>query len=231
MKNAPPVYDKDGVHILDPADKLGHKSKYITVLQNIALNKIIPAPYGERRAIDLGCGWGRLTDILAKKGWEVIGIDPDDSQINYAKDNFSDLEFRVGGLPDIPVDKSSQDLILLNNVLRTLLLLKSEDWASTIHEYLKPAGKLIVVENAKLNSDQHFDSPTLIHFFEKQGLHYVGKTNFRASRNPLLVPIKYGLLPEGIFEPLAKLEVAILNSISSDPRLQYYNTAYTFSNS
>ncbi len=72
----PPQYHLNGLNILDPKDALGDKSDYITILQEKALMRYLPKGTGV--AVDIGCGYGRLTSVVHKNGWRVIGVDPSD---------------------------------------------------------------------------------------------------------------------------------------------------------
>jgi 2-polyprenyl-3-methyl-5-hydroxy-6-metoxy-1,4-benzoquinol methylase len=63
-----------------------------------------------RRAIDLGCGNGATAAMLAKRGWDVLAVDPSESGIHLAKsahpmlkaevaDAYDDLATRFGVFP------------------------------------------------------------------------------------------------------------------------------------
>ncbi len=228
MLEKPPQFDQCGLNILDPADKLGHKSKYITLLQELVLTQELPLNGGSGRALDLGCGWGRLTEIVRSKGWDTYGIDPDSNLISYARRINPKIEYNIGALPDLPVEEQSFDLILLQNVLRPLLLSNNVEAAKAISKYLRTNGQLFVVENVKNQSPEHFKSEEVESFFQNEGLKTVSCIAFRASRNPMLLPIKYGLIPESLFESLARLEVKFLKRVNSDPKFQYYNKLFIF---
>lgn len=36
----------------------------------------LPQPFGNKRVLDVGCGWGRLLDYFKILGWETFGVEP-----------------------------------------------------------------------------------------------------------------------------------------------------------
>lgn len=60
-----------------------------------------PRPLG--RALDLGCGRGQYTPELARRGWEVVGIDSVPSAIEAARRKAPDgVSYVVGDVTDLP---------------------------------------------------------------------------------------------------------------------------------
>lgn len=53
-------------------------------------------PYPPGRALDLGCGRGQKTHELARRGWDVVGIDTASHAIDVARRGPSDARFVVG---------------------------------------------------------------------------------------------------------------------------------------
>jgi 2-polyprenyl-6-hydroxyphenyl methylase/3-demethylubiquinone-9 3-methyltransferase len=51
------------------------------------------APAGDRRIFDLGCGNGSATAVMASFGFEVIGVDPSETGIRFAKESFPQIRF------------------------------------------------------------------------------------------------------------------------------------------
>lgn len=232
MLEQPPQFDNSGLNILDPADKLGHKSLYITKLQETVLMDLLPDSHTNTgQVLDLGCGWGRLTSVLTQRGWNAVGLDPDLRLIEYARKLNPSITYEIGALPDLPFAKSSFNIILLQNVLRPLLLSDHTLAAKAIPQYLEENGYLYVVENVKRRSDVHFNSDEIESFFVQQGMTLVKSVSFRASRNPLLLFIKYGLIPHRVYQKLANLEIHLMRKVKKDPLVQYYNKLFIFKKS
>ena len=52
------------------------------------------APLSGERVLDLGCGTGRLSAVIADKECEVLGIDADPTMIAAAQDQYPHIQFR-----------------------------------------------------------------------------------------------------------------------------------------
>lgn len=107
------------------------------------IDKLSLEKFEECKVLDLGCGTGFLTSILAERVGErgmVIGIDPDPARITVARRNYAHLKnilFLVGSSDDIP--NGPYDLIFSNHVLHWI-----EDKRSAIKNIygsLKEGGK------------------------------------------------------------------------------------------
>lgn len=73
----------------------------------------------EQSWIDIGCGTGELTSLIADKcnPAQLMGIDPSDGYIKFAKDRIKSASFEVGnalkvGLPDSSTDLAVSGLVL-----------------------------------------------------------------------------------------------------------------------
>ncbi|XP_019945161.1 putative methyltransferase DDB_G0268948 isoform X2 [Paralichthys olivaceus] len=64
-------------------------------------------------AVDLGCGTGQTTRILAQHFKEVVGIDISECQLEEARavPGFSNIEYRKGRAEELPFSDSSVDLV------------------------------------------------------------------------------------------------------------------------
>lgn len=231
MKPSPPVFDSEGLHILDPHDTLGIKSEYITLIQEQALRAYLPEGQNSGLAVDLGCGYGRLTEILAQKGWKAIGIDPDENSLSYARQHHPAIEFRQGGLPDLPVPESSVQLLLIQNVLRVLHLSHKLDYMRGISRFLAPASKVVVVDNIRDGHPDYIPEETLIGLFAAEGFRLVNRTPFRAGRFWLIYPIRYGFIPKRWLSGIAEHELKTRRHSIRRPKWQYLNVLFIFERS
>ncbi|HET6482851.1 MAG TPA: methyltransferase domain-containing protein [Actinoplanes sp.] len=68
------------------------------------------APYA-RRILDLGCGTGRLTAMLAERGYDVVGLDSSAGMLRVAEGRGSSATFVQADILDLP-DLGSFDVIL-----------------------------------------------------------------------------------------------------------------------
>lgn len=94
--------------------------------------------------VDFGCGSGLLTCALAKRGHDVIGIEPSGRMLELARkrSGCENVRFLEGGADQLGDIKT--DLIILTGHVAQFFL-KDEDWQTTLsafHKALKPGGHI-----------------------------------------------------------------------------------------
>jgi len=99
-----------------------------------------------KRILDVGCGTGRISLKLLKKGAKVFGIDISNKMLQKARDKTKKYrgrcEFRIVSLYKIPYKKQEFDLVLFNLVLSHIK--KLDKAISEISRVLKRNGVLII---------------------------------------------------------------------------------------
>lgn len=107
--------------------------------------------------LDLGCGPGLYTEIFAKSGHQVSGIDISESSIDYAiksaRDKGLSIQYQKGSYLDIDLGKEQYDLIvLIYTDLGVLPATEREKLLGKIFMALKKGGIFIF----DLLKDKHF---------------------------------------------------------------------------
>lgn len=227
MNHGPPTHHLEGLHILDPHDRLGYKSAYITLLHEAALRRHLPQGAGEL-AVDLGCGYGRLTPLLLEKGWQALGLDPLDPLISYARRYFPGPEYRVGGLPDLPLATGSISLLLLQNVLRPLKIMNRLHLLTGFGRYLKTGAQVFVVDNLRAQDPAYLSETDIVQIMHGEGLQWVTRIPLRAGRWWITYLIRYGLIPRSWFARIAQWELQRMAQQRGIPCWQYWNVLYVF---
>ena len=100
---------------------------------------------GARTVLDIGCGTGTLACLLARRGIEVIGVDPAEASLDVAraKPGAAGVRWILGDattLPDVQADAA----IMTGNVAQVFL--SDEEWHGTltaVRAALRPGGRLI----------------------------------------------------------------------------------------
>ncbi len=63
----------------------------------------------DARVLDVGCGSGRDTDILRKKGFKVTGVDLSGKLLEIARSNHPEIKFVQASMTDLPFTNGSFD--------------------------------------------------------------------------------------------------------------------------
>jgi len=116
----------------------------------------------KKAVLEIGCGRGRISSLLADDTKRYIGIDPDENAIRDAKENYDNVDFRVGNGESLVFGDSIFDLVLF-----TLSLHHQNSSAALKEAYrvLKNTGKLVIVEPSVKGEFQQF-----FHLFDDETL-------------------------------------------------------------
>jgi SAM-dependent methyltransferase len=117
---------------------------------------LLPAP--GRLTLDLGCGEGRLSRVLAARGHRVVGVEASPTLVDAARDAAPDIDVHVADAGDLPLDDGAADLVVASMVLMNL-----DDLDGAMREVarvLAPGGRFVA-------SIVHpFNSPKAGHYFQ-----------------------------------------------------------------
>lgn len=223
-----PVFDDAGINLADPHDRRGLKTDYISRLQELALERIVGR--GSGPALDLGCGYGRMTSRLATLGYRMTGMDPSLRVLRYASLNQSEANANwcVGKLPELPFGNQSFPLVFLLNVARPLHLLGLLDCCSDAARVVSKGGRLIVLDNIRRDHADYVAEDWFVEFFQRQGLRLRERIAIRSSRWPVIYLIRYGLVPRKWFDRIANWELRRMARRKRAPRWSYHNVVFVF---
>jgi SAM-dependent methyltransferase len=103
-------------------------------------------PSAPAAVVDLGCGTGSLSVLLARAGYAVCGVDLSRGMLAVAREKAAGLEvdFREGDAADPPCPAGVYDVVLVRHVLWAM-----PDPAAALSAWvrlLKPDGRLVLVE-------------------------------------------------------------------------------------
>lgn len=101
-------------------------------------------PEKKLRVLDLGCGNGSLSNIIAQQGYEVVGVEDSTSGILFAHQNFPQCHFIQASIYDLPYAdlENAFDIVISVEVIEHLLYPRQLIQAAK--KCLKPGGKLII---------------------------------------------------------------------------------------
>lgn len=109
------------------------------------------APRPGERILDLGCGTGYLTNLIAQAGARVTGIDTSPAMIERAKATWPDLDFRVLSATDMHFD-SPFNAVFSNATLHWVL--EKEAAIDNIYHALATGGRLVLEMGGKGNVEE-----------------------------------------------------------------------------
>ncbi|HLY72379.1 MAG TPA: methyltransferase domain-containing protein [Puia sp.] len=113
------------------------------------------SPKRNERVLDLGCGTGYLTNLIAESGAEVIGIDNSREMIEKARNEYPTVDFEVLSATDFHFENPF-DAIFSNAVLHWVL--EKEKAIDCLYENLKTNGRLVIEMGGKDNVQSILDA-------------------------------------------------------------------------
>jgi len=103
---------------------------------------------GVKRVLDLGCGTGRHSLLLAKEGFEVYCIDKSPKALEIlkgrAKDAGVEFELREGDMGTLPYEDKSFDAVVSTHVIQHGTIADITRVAAEVDRVLKPGGVLVI---------------------------------------------------------------------------------------
>ncbi|MED7952367.1 class I SAM-dependent methyltransferase [Streptomyces sp. BE20] len=129
---------------------------------------------GDGRAVELGCGPGRVTDHLARLGLDVSGLDLSPRMVELARATYPGLRFEVGSLLELPyADGELAGAVAWYSIIHTPEEHLPRVFAE-FHRVLAPGGHLLLafqVGDRPLRVDRPFGHPVVLDFRRRQPDH------------------------------------------------------------
>jgi ubiquinone/menaquinone biosynthesis C-methylase UbiE len=95
------------------------------------------------RALDLGCGEGVFTAMLAEAGTAVVGVDVAEAALRRARSRHPSLSFRIAPIDGpLPFEDNSFDLVWASEVIEHIA--DTAAWLSEVRRVLAPGGRLSI---------------------------------------------------------------------------------------
>jgi len=93
--------------------------------------------------LDAGCGTGRMAIELAKRGYDVVGVDLDDVMLTQARSKAPDMAWILGDLSNVTVDRHFDAIVMAGNVMIYLTPNTEEAVLANMARHLKQGGLLV----------------------------------------------------------------------------------------
>lgn len=101
------------------------------------------ASFGGRSVLDAGCGTGRVGIELARRGFEVVGIDLDPGMLEAARAKAPDLDWRLDDLTTVDLGHAFDRIVAAGNVMIFLAAGTEAAAVANLARHLAPGGLLI----------------------------------------------------------------------------------------
>jgi ubiquinone/menaquinone biosynthesis C-methylase UbiE len=98
---------------------------------------------GDRKMLEIGCGDGRLSSLLANKVKSLTAIDPDKAMIKQACNEINGVDFRVGNGESLEFNDKTYDIVLFSYSLHHQDCVKALDEAKRV---LRDNGIILIIE-------------------------------------------------------------------------------------
>lgn len=110
-------------------------------------------PIKGRNVLEIGCGDGRISVILARDAQKYIAIDPDGEAIKAARLRTNHIDFQIGTGEDLPFPDASFQIVLF---ILSLHHQNSQRALKQAHRVLTTTGQLLILEPAADGEFQQF---------------------------------------------------------------------------
>lgn len=104
------------------------------------------------RVLDLGCGFGRLYDVLKKKHIVYTGVDQSEGQLSVAKEMYPDLIFIQAEMSKLPLEDASCDVVYAIAAFHHIPVKRRAKTIDEIKRVVRSGGHLVMT-NWNLESD------------------------------------------------------------------------------
>lgn len=221
-----PIFDDSGINLADPHDSLGLKTDYISLVQTKALQRYLGK--GTGKALDVGCGYGRMCDSVANLGYQVTGVDPSLRVLTSAAARHPQHSWCTGSMPNLPFPDESFDLVCLLSVARVLHLHNMLDICESTTRLVKPGGRLLIIDNLRQGDSRYIPEEWFDKTFNKSQFTLENKIPIRSSRWPIIYLIRYGIIPRRWFEKISEWELDRMKIKKKVPRYSYHNYIFVY---
>jgi ubiquinone/menaquinone biosynthesis C-methylase UbiE len=101
------------------------------------------------RVVDLGCGSGVFTHLLAQSGYDCVGLDISGKLLAVGRGKYPHVPFVQGDIEKLPFEAESFDGAMLSGVVHHLP--DASACASEVFRILRPSGRFIAFDPNRMN--------------------------------------------------------------------------------
>ncbi|MBE9041617.1 class I SAM-dependent methyltransferase [Oscillatoriales cyanobacterium LEGE 11467] len=135
--------NKNHEYLYPDSNSLHHHTYLISPLIKL-LSHVKTPDIIKPRVLDIGCGNGSLSNLIARQGYDVVGIDESESGVRVARQAFPQCQFIQGSiyhLSDLKLE-SQFDVVISSETIEHLFY--PRELVRGARKYLKSNGRLIL---------------------------------------------------------------------------------------
>lgn len=131
-----------------------------------------------KKVIDIACGEGYGTAILAERASEIVGMDIDEGAVHRASEKYQkeNLKYQIGNIASIPVEDHSVDVIVSFETIEHVSQKLQAQFLNECGRVLKEDGILIMsTPNKEVYSDKYnyFNEYHIHEFYHDEFVHFL----------------------------------------------------------
>lgn len=194
--------------VIDPADTIGHKNRYINLLHHKVLTEAIGDRLQGRSVLDLGCGNGRFYQFLKDCGaYRIMGVDSCYGMIK----EYPGPALHAASTY-LPFPCNNFDAILSVWTLQYLNPVQLWTSISEMTRIMKPEGTIYLIEQVSKEGYDHVFGRAVAFYenmFKEQGCLMTDYCPIMYDSDKLVGIIRHGIVPELFFEVVSDLHLVV----------------------
>lgn len=203
---------------IDPADVRGWKNAYIAHCRNLAMAQGLKSMPVGSRLLDYGCGTGTFLSWLSRSRGDLpsYGTDISVAMLRLAQELHPELGGQVCACDGRQLPFAEASLAAICTAITLIYVLENEALLSLAREFrraLMPGGVVVSVEQVRRRTHHQPEHikiqrapEEMIQIFAKADFELLEWRPIRRGRFPLVYLIRYGLIPVGWHDAIARLE-------------------------
>ena len=109
------------------------------------LNARIAKWIAGKSVLDVGCGFGQLTDYLRRKGFDAVGVDLLEACVVAGRERFPQADLRVSKTETLDAPDKSYDTVILKDTIHHIY--EEDDVAAFLADVKRVARKRVVIQD------------------------------------------------------------------------------------
>lgn len=107
------------------------------------VDRLLRPGFAGARVLDAGCGTGRVARELARRGYEVVGVDSDHSMLEVARAEAPELRWLPDDLAELELAERFEVVLMAGNVMVFLAPGTEQEVLCRAAAHLAPGGRLV----------------------------------------------------------------------------------------